>query len=192
MILPEARARKLADAKGVSAQDTRKCTLECPGHVAGPKPKPDPVKRTNFAETQRNESRKKEGEIMKKILSIVALIAVSASLVACGGEKKEAAPGRGPRRRRGARPRHDRDHHHDDDGDRPRHDRDHHHHHDHRDGSRHVRGRPGEVSGSQSSLRRRPAKAGRFSFPRVPARSRQTGRTFAKLAPAPTEAGGQT
>lgn len=29
---------------------------------------------------------------MKKVLSIVALIAVSASLVACGGKKEEAAP----------------------------------------------------------------------------------------------------
>ena len=33
---------------------------------------------------------------MKKILSVVALIAVSASLVACGGEKKEAAPAEAP------------------------------------------------------------------------------------------------
>ena len=33
---------------------------------------------------------------MKKILSIVALIAVSASLVACGGEKKEATTPEAP------------------------------------------------------------------------------------------------
>ena len=33
---------------------------------------------------------------MKKILSVVALIAISASLVACGGEKKEAAPAEAP------------------------------------------------------------------------------------------------
>ena len=33
---------------------------------------------------------------MKKILSVVALIAVSASLVACGGEKKEVAPAEAP------------------------------------------------------------------------------------------------
>lgn len=33
---------------------------------------------------------------MKKILSVVALIAVSASLVACGGEKKEEAAAQAP------------------------------------------------------------------------------------------------
>ena len=33
---------------------------------------------------------------MKKVLSVVALIAISASLVACGGEKKEAAPAEAP------------------------------------------------------------------------------------------------
>ena len=33
---------------------------------------------------------------MKKTLSVVALIAISASLVACGGEKKEAAPAEAP------------------------------------------------------------------------------------------------
>jgi ABC-type glycerol-3-phosphate transport system substrate-binding protein len=38
----------------------------------------------------------KEGATMKKILSVVALIAISASLVACGGEKKEAAPAEAP------------------------------------------------------------------------------------------------
>ena len=33
---------------------------------------------------------------MKKVLSVVALIAISASLVACGGEKKETTPQEAP------------------------------------------------------------------------------------------------
>jgi hypothetical protein len=74
-------------------------TRNRPDPQAGPKRNPTGQIRKNqivFAETQRSNPGKKEGETMKKILSVVALIAVSASLVACGGEKKEAAPAEAP------------------------------------------------------------------------------------------------